>query len=253
MDSTAKDKLMGLWHKYFSSAELPVVFYYTNDTDCPVQAKPAEEHRCIVADIARVRAGRSLSFDIESVGCFGGKRYLGFTEGIRPNFEYFLSYGIPGELEGERYKKTPQMVTEVMKTMPSFKAPGRYIVFKRWDNLNETDNPDVVIVFGTPDVISGIFTLINYDETMQNGVISPFGAGCATIVTYPYLEKDTEYPRGVLGMFDISARPCVAAGTITLAIPVSKFLRMMDNMEESFLITASWEKVRKRIAKETKS
>lgn len=27
-----------------------------------------------------------------------------------PNFEYFLSCGIPGKLEGERYKKTPELV-----------------------------------------------------------------------------------------------------------------------------------------------
>ena len=39
--------------------------------------------------------------------------------------------GIPGKLEGERYKKTPEMVKETMEGWPVFKAPGRFIVFKR--------------------------------------------------------------------------------------------------------------------------
>lgn len=249
MDNRMKEMFTKLWKKYFDSAELPIVFFYTDNGDAAPKAKPPKDHRCIIADMAQVRKGKPLLFDIESVGCFGGKRYLGFTENIAPNFEYFLSCGIPGELEGERYKKTPELVRKVMKEMPAFKAPGRYIVFKRWDKLDEKDNPEVVIVFGTPDVISGLFTLSNYDESEQNGVISPFGAGCATIVMYPYLEKGAGHPRGVLGMFDVSARPCVPSDVFTFAVPMNKFLRMINNMEESFLITASWKKVHKRIAK----
>lgn len=247
MDMIEKETFIRLWQKYFHNTELPVVFYYTDDENRAPKVKAPAEHRCIIADIARVRKGRSLSFDIESVSCFGGKRYLGFSEAIRPHFEYFLSYGIPGEMEGERYKKTPEIVNEVMKTMPLFKAPGRYIVFKRWDKLSEDDNPEVVIFFNTPDVISGLFTLANYDETDRNSVFSPFGAGCATIVLYPYLERISTHPRGVLGMFDISARPCLPAGAITLAVPINKFSRMVNNMDESFLTTTSWKTVSKRI------
>jgi hypothetical protein len=33
---------------------------------------------------------------------------MGFFESPRPNIEYFLSCGIPGEMEGERYIKTPE-------------------------------------------------------------------------------------------------------------------------------------------------
>jgi hypothetical protein len=47
----------------------------------------------------------------------------------------------------------------------------------------------------------------------------------------------------VIGMFDISARPCVPRETLTFAVPMNKFISMIGNMEESFLITRSWEKV----------
>jgi hypothetical protein len=37
---------------------------------------------------------------------------------------------------------------------------------------------------------------------------------------------------------------------LTLAVPMNKFERMVDNMEESFLITPAWGKVKKRIARD---
>ncbi len=42
-------------------------------------------------DLAKVRKGQSLCFEGDSMGCGGGKRYLGFTQEMRQNFEYFLS------------------------------------------------------------------------------------------------------------------------------------------------------------------
>jgi uncharacterized protein (DUF169 family) len=186
---------------------------------------------------------------VNSIGCGGGKRYLGFTEEIMPNFEYFLSCGIPGKLEGERYKKTPELVKEALKKFPIFKAPARFIVFKRWDKLEKQDDPVVVIFFAPPDVLSGLFTLTNFDEADPNGVFAPFSAGCGSIVQYPYLEKDSTRPRGVVGMFDVSARPFVPKETLTFALPMKKFQKMIENMEESFLTTASWSKVKARIEK----
>jgi len=150
-------------------------------------------------------------------------------------------------MEGERYKKSPELVKELMKNQPVFKAPAKYIVLKRWDLLEESDNPDVVIFFARPDVISGLFTLCGYDESEPNGVIAPFGAGCASIIQNPYLEKDSDQPRSFIGMFDVSARPYVSADELTFAAPINKFERMVGNMDESFLITESWKKVQKRI------
>jgi uncharacterized protein (DUF169 family) len=249
MDNNLKEKFLKHWDRYFDGAELPICFYYTDQDDRADMAKPAAGRQCFIGDLAKVRKGRSLCFDARSIGCFGGKRYLGFSERIMPRFEYFLSCGIPGRLEGERYKKSPELVKEAMKQMPAFKAPARFIVFKRWDMLDASDEPEILVFFAKPDVLSGLFTLANYDEIEQNGVIAPFGAGCSTIVMYPYIELDSQRPRAVLGMFDVSARPFVHKEDLTFAVPMNKFERMIDNMEESFLITSSWEKVRKRISK----
>lgn len=242
-----KDRFASLWQRYFSDAELPIAFYYTSEEGQVEPAKPGSVPRCVISALTRVREGKPLSFDADSIGCFGGKRYLGFADKIMPNFEYFLSCGIPGKLEGERYKKSPELVKGLMKYAHTFKAPGRFIVFKRWDMLEKSDNPEVVIFFAQTDVLSGLFTLANFDQAEPNGVFCPFSSGCGSIVQYPYLERDKERPRAVLGMFDVSARPFVPAGMLSFAVPMNKFLRMLDNMEESFLITKSWSAVQKRI------
>ena len=247
MDITVKMKFMTLWEKYFNKAELPIIFYYTNEYKCSSWAKDSSTFNCVIKLISGIRGGDVRCFSAESELCPGGRRYLGFASEIMPDFEYFLSCGIEGKVRGERYKKSPEIVREVMKFAPGYKAPARFIVFKRWDSLEEGDDPQVVIFFAQPDVISGLFTLANYDCIEPDGVIVPFGSGCSTIIQLPFVEKDTAHPRGVIGMFDVSARPFIGANEMTFAVPINKFISMVNNMEESFLITPSWRKIQSRI------
>ena len=73
------------------------------------------------------------------------------------------------------------------------------------------------------------------------------GAGCSSIIYYPWLEQQKENPKVVLGMFDPSARPCVPVDVLTMAFPMKRFLKVMDYMEETFLGTKTWETVKKKI------
>lgn len=247
MDRNIKDGFLARWRKYFGNAELPIVFYYTSEEGRAKVADRGALPRCVIGGLAGVRNGSSVCFSADSIHCPGGRKYLGFGEEISPDFEYFLSYGIPGKLTGERYCKSPELVRKIMKQTPAFKAPGRFIVFKRWDKLDASDNPEVVTFFAEPDVLSGLFTLARFDEVDRYAVYTPFGSGCSTIVQYPYLEKDSNRPRAIIGMFDLSARPFVPRNVLTFSVPMAKFVGMIENMDESFLITDSWEKIKKRI------
>ncbi len=247
MEMSERERFLTLWRRFFGEAELPIAFYYTDREDTARPARHPIGHRCLIASLVQVRRGGAVRFDRDSIGCSGGRRYLGFSDEIMPDFEYFLSYGIPGRLEGERYKKSPELVRQFTDMSPRFTAPHRFIVFKRWDALEARDDPAVVIFFARPDVLSGLFTLANFDEVEPNGVFTPFAAGCGTIVQYPYLERDVHQPRAVIGMFDVSARPHVPGDALSFAVPMNKFRRMLGNMEESFLTTGSWGKVRKRL------
>lgn len=237
------------WKKYFAKAELPVAYFYTDEVADNELKDTKDEHRCLVCNLNRVREGHTFVYISDSPGCPGGKRYTGFSQTLMPDFEYFLSCGIPGEMEGERYKKSPDLVKEYLKDQSSFEAPGKYLVFKRWDKLSEKDQPSAVIFFATADVLSGLFTLANFDKADPHGVISPMGAGCSSIVKYPLDEANSGNPRCILGMFDVSARPCVPERTLTFTIPMKRFNEMVHNMDESFLITKSWDIVKKRIKK----
>jgi hypothetical protein len=245
MDLGFKDTFVAQWRRYFGEAALPVAFFYTDDEGGP--AVPANPQRCLIALLHRAWRGEPLRLPAGAIGCHGGKRYTGFSSGLRPDFKYFLSCGIPGKMEGERYKKSPELVEEIMARAPTFQAPGRFLVFKRFDALEAADAPEAAVFIAPPDVLSGLFTLAGFDEADAEHVMVPFGAGCSSVVTYPYLEQRKERPRCVLGNFDVSARPFVPADTLTFAVPMKKLARMVENMDESFLTTGSWGAVRKRI------
>jgi hypothetical protein len=247
MDAAFSELFIPLWQKYFTGADLPIGYFYTDQAREEDLKETINLDRCLIGNLKRVQEGYSFVYASNSPGCSGGKRYSGFSKTLRPNFEYFLSCGIPGEIEGERYKKTPQLVEAYLQNHPPFEAPGKYLVFKCLDKLTEEERPLAVIFFATPDVLSGLFTLANYDRADPYGVICPMGSGCASIINYPYEEAKSETPRCILGMFDVSARPCVSEQKLTFTIPMQRLEQMVANMEESFLITKSWECVKKRL------
>jgi hypothetical protein len=247
MDITLKHKFLEQWNRYFPGAEIPIVFYYEDNPGESIKFEPPSGNTCVICDLSVVGEGHSIALEKSTIRCGGGRRYLGFTHEMGRNFPYFLSCGIPDELEGERYKKSPQLVEQWLKENEPFEAPAKYIVFKRWDQLKEGDSPIAVIFFASADVLSGLFTLAAYDETELDATVAPFGSGCASIVAYPYKESLRDRQRAVIGLFDVSARPCIPKSTLSFSVPMAKFTRMVGNMQESFLITSSWEKIRTRI------
>ena len=246
MDTQFSKHFISQWNKYFPGAQLPIAYYYT-DQPRPEDTKASQTvDRCLIGNLKRVRQGFPFVYDAHTPGCSGGKRYTGFSRSLRPNFEYFLSCGIPGELEGERYKHDPALVSQYLLQHPPFEAPASHLVFKRWDKLDNAEDPLSVIFFATGDVLSGLFALANYDVAEPDGVIAPMGAGCASIIGYPLEQAALDKPRAVLGMFDVSARPHVGHDELTFTVPFPRFKQLVDYMDESFLTTASWEKVRSR-------
>jgi uncharacterized protein (DUF169 family) len=230
--------------------ESPVGVYYTNDK--PEGVTPKEGiSGCMIGLLQNTRKkGRTVYFDKSHFGCPGGAYYMGLLESPRPNIEYFLSCGIPGEMEGERYIKTPELAKEYFGKMKPRPAPATYCVFKPFEQFQEGDKkPEVVVFFSSPDILSGLFTLTNYTLESTDAVFTPFGSGCSTILTYPLKEAEKEKPRAIIGMFDVSARPMVEKDILTLAMPYSAFLKLLENVSGSFLQTESWKKVLQRIQK----
>jgi hypothetical protein len=247
MDVNFSQLFVSQWKKYFADADLPICYFYTDQVQEEDLKASVNQERCLIGNLKRVQDGHPFVYEAYTPGCAGGKRYTGFTNKLRPRFEYFLSCGIPGELEGERYKQTPQLVEKYLENQPPFEAPGKYLVFKRLDKITTDENPLAAAFFATPDVLSGLFTLANYDRADPYGVICPMGSGCASIIQYPYQEAQSKNPRCILGMFDVSARPHVSEEKLTFAMPMQRFEQMVANIDESFLITKSWDLIRERL------
>jgi len=241
-----------LWKQFRETLglkESPLGVYYTNDK--PEGVTPKEGiWGCMIGLLQNARKkGKPVFFDRSHFGCPGGGYYMGFLEKARPNIEYFLSCGIPGEMEGERYIKTPELAGKYFSMMKPRPAPATYCVFKPVENFRSDEKPEVVIFFAPPDVLSGLFTLTNYALERTDAVFTPFGSGCSTILTYPLKEAEKEQPRAIIGMFDVSARPMVEKDVLTFAMPYAVFLKLLENVSGSFLRTESWKKVLQRIQK----
>jgi uncharacterized protein (DUF169 family) len=251
MDMDLKHLFLLRWKEYFDQADLPVTFQYT---DNGIQAEPAlstSRERCVIHMLQHVREGRSLRFFARSFGCSGGKYHTGYTSHLREDYTEYLSCGQDGVLKGERFKQTPELARQSVEQTPWYEAPGAHLVFKRWDKLDEHDDPEIAIFFATPDVLSGLYMLAGFDEpSITDTVIAPFGSGCASIIDFPYAEKLSGRSRPVIGMFDITARPWVGGDRLTFAVGMEKLTRMIGNMNQSFLTTSAWEQIRKRMRRE---
>lgn len=242
-----RDEVLGLWRGSFGSAEVPLALFYSDDESWAAHTAKVGSHVCMVGQLARVRRqGEPLAFSADTFGCFGGARFCGYRTEVGPDFRFFLSTGIPGKLEGERYKRTPELVDRYTADLPVPRARGRYIVFKRWDTLVAGEEPLVLIAFAGPDVLSGLFTLANYGSA-EPAVVAPFCAGCGTVVSLPLAEAERDEPRAILGMFDVSSRPYVEPGVLTFAAPRRLVERMVADAPGSFLTTPAWERVRRRL------
>jgi hypothetical protein len=83
-------------------------------------------------------------------------------------------------------------------------------------------------------------------------VTIPWGAGCQSISAFAYREMENKHPRAVVGLTDISARntvrPLLGNNIMSFTAPWPVFLRMEENVEDSFLQRESWRRLRQEKA-----
>jgi hypothetical protein len=231
----------------FGMSEYPILFRYSDELPAGTLLPPEGKHVCLFALLARTRKrGTPVAFTRTHHGCRGGGYYLGFLDRPMEGIEHFLSCGIPGRMEGERYLKTPEIAGARFAQGGGPAAPKPYAVFTRADRAQHGEEPEIVIFFAPPDILGGLHVLANFDRT-EEAVIAPFSSGCGAVVTHPRKEAEKADGRAVLGLFDLSARPHVERDLLTFAVPYGMFRRMATNVPESFLGTRTWEVIRKRI------
>lgn len=245
MDTHLQFKFAENWNKYFGNAELPVCMWFADESNTTDLSERKHSSTCFIAELASVRKGKNHCVNKQSLGCGGARRYLGYSDKLKPDFEYFLSCGNE-QTEGERYVKTPEEVLQWLNNQQFINIHNRTAYFKRWDKVEANENPELLIFFATPDVLSGLFTLFNYCNFRKGNIETSFASGCSSIITKPYLNTDKAF----IGMFDPTARKCVAENILTFSFHFKKISAMNEAMENSFLSTHSWALIKKRLDKQ---
>ncbi|MEF8823018.1 MAG: DUF169 domain-containing protein [Desulfohalobiaceae bacterium] len=246
MDMELKRKFTDLWERYFNGHELPFVLMYSQD---PLKSKKVyveNNHDCLTYIVSHARAGKNIYIESDSLNCSGGKKSLGFDTYTDLLSAYLMSNCNDREKKGNDCKKKTRNIPEWVEQFPTIQAPGPKAVFKRWDRLEESDDPEVVIFFADPNELSALFTLANFEESNPHNIKTPFCPGCASLAMFPMQEKFSQNPKPIVGMLNISTRPYVPQSTFSFAVPFEKFEPMVENMDNSFLAHETWQKAQIR-------
>lgn len=250
MDLQFKETALAKWRKYFPTAMLPVGAFYSDSCNGAMSVKtPASNKRgytCIFAQMAPLFKGEPLCYEASTIGCWGG---LSAIFGGEYNAEATTKL----LCEVERFKRDAALAQELHDINPVAEPTGRYFVLKPFDRLTEADEPVLFFVFEKPDVISALHTLAGFDDPRPDSVIVPFGSGCEQVFGFACKEEKNDNPKAIIGGLDVAMRGCVKEGYLSFSMPTKRFIRMIENMDASFLDTYIWHNLRRRVEKENRS
>ena len=218
------------------NAQLPLLFGY-NDT--PV-ADTAKIGGCFFKGLQAAREGTPVALSAEVIGCGGGKLYTGFSDMPErvPNFVSLT----------EKYKRTPEMVADYVKSLEMPRVVNPYLNFIRIDQAESLDGFEGVMFYATPDALSGLCGWAFYDSNEPDAVVARFGSGCSTVVSMAVVENVRQGHRCFLGLFDPSVRLWVGKDELSFTVPMSRFRVMLDTMHECFLFGShAWERIKARM------
>ncbi len=208
---------------------------------------------CVLGVVWRARKKQAAAyFSRERFGCPGAAFYLGFMRPYLAMHPPFISTGIPGLLEGERYAASHEAAVRFFDAIDPRPAPAAYCVIKPLSHFVD-EEPEVVIFFCRPESLSGLYALAAFLTGDIDAVRAPFGPGCSGLVTWPVRYAAEGRPAAVLGGFDPSCRLYLKTDELTFAVSTAFFLDMLDRWDSSFLSRPTWAKVKKRVARSART
>lgn len=205
---------------------------------------------CTLALLKKVMAGETVIVTAANDGCYGAKTGFGLVDDLPKTpggFGHFLSYGKgEGYPAGERVKKDPELAEQFILNQPKNIMRGNNAI--KLEPYDQATSPELVSFMVTPDQLSALIHLYNYEKIDYDNVIVPMTSGCASIVRIPLaeLEKGKD-ARAVIGNVDVFSRPHFPADTFFFTIPHESFEAMVRDSEENVLVSPIWKAVRKRI------
>jgi uncharacterized protein (DUF169 family) len=202
---------------------------------------------CIMPLIFSAAKGKTVAFDKDTTGWDCSAFYLGYKEWIFDGIECFLSDGIVFGRKGERFVKTKEQAKAFVQHFKPKAINDKVTIFKPLSEFSDHEYPEVVLFFVTPDEMSGLIFLLHFNAPEREDLVTTrFISACGSVVTLPMKYRSEGQKKAVCGMHDISARLRFPKNLMTLAMPFDLVADMYNEMDNSFVITENWEKIRER-------
>ena len=211
---------------------------------------------CVMGNVWLARKKhRAAYISSEEYGCIGGAFYCSMMKPHLRFIEHYVTTGFSGTpLHGERYLPSPEAMQKFLAQVNPRPAPGKYCIFKPLSLFTEGEEPEFVIFFARPEVLTGLFTHTMFTTGEVDSVASPFGAGCTNMLSWPLYYKEQGIEKAIIGGFDPSARKYMKTDELTFTVPWSLYKKMLAALPDSmFNVPGSWTEVRKKVARSAKA
>jgi uncharacterized protein (DUF169 family) len=209
---------------------------------------------CAMGHVWRARKKKSIAyFTAEQFGCPGASFWLGFNKPQTETIIKYVTTGIPNWTSGELYCASPDTLRRIFAHVDPRPAPHSVCVIKPISRFADEETPELVAFFARPESLCGLHQLAFFVTDDPEVVVSPWSAGCGSLVVWPlhYLEKGEN--KAVIGGWDPSARKYYRTDELSFTVPFDMFNKMVMRFDESFLTTSTWVTVRKKIERSKKA
>lgn len=211
---------------------------------------------CVMGNVWLARKKKSAAFiSTEQYGCVGGAYHCSMIKPHLRFIEHYVSTGFEGTpLQGERYMPGPEAMREFILRVNPRKAPAKYCIFKPLSLFTDGVEPEFVIFFARPEILTGLFTQAVFTTGDMECVVSPFGAGCTNMLAWPLHYKEKGQEKAVIGGMDPSARKFMKTDELTFTVPLSLYEKMLAALPDSmFTHDTDWKSVRKKVERSAKA
>ncbi len=204
---------------------------------------------CVMAKIFNVRRQKKPTWlAADAYGCLGASFYAGFHKPALDGTLYYVSTGIPGVMDGERFLPSPEKSREFFAFLDPVPAAKKYCVIQPLSLFSDDDPPLIVAFFARGELLSALMALAAFAGDDSEMCVAPFGAGCGNLIAWPLHYKARGVERAVIGGNDVSCRSFYKPDELSLALPLSLYEKMLAGMHDSFLSTKQAEGIQKRVA-----
>jgi len=201
---------------------------------------------CITPLIFKSAKGKTVAFDDNTTGWPCSSFYLGYSDWIFPGIEKFLSNEAVHGREPERFMKNPETAKKFIESfIPENQRDGA-VIFKPLEQFVADEKPEIVIFFANPDQLSALVFLINFAAPNEERIVTKMASACVSVFTSPMKYARKHEKKAVWGLHDISVRKQMPKDLMTLTLTIELFMEVYENINESFLSTENWRKLKER-------